>query len=259
MSEKGISFVIKIVLIVLAVVVLGVLISQYGSTQQTSSSSASSTGASAAAAAAITATSAASSTAAAKRYESAGASCGFQPMEPFLNSAAPYVDAESSRFVEAVNNVHTTVKAPVVSHKPAIATTDDNNAEVAPSSSYDTQCDSWKSVNFESEDFPSNVPTSASATVCDKAITKVEDLLPKDAENSKWAQVNPMGKGDVKDQNYLTAGYYMGVNTVGQTLRNPNLQLRSDPYIPKQENISIWNIGTIDYDDSRRYFEIGCV
>ena len=85
---------------------------------------------------------------------------------------------------------------------------------------------------------------------------KVEDLLPKDAANSKWAQVNPAGQGDVDGQNFLTAGYLQGVNTVGSTLKNANKQLRSDPPI-ERVNIGPWNQTTIEYDSSRKYFEIG--
>lgn len=83
-----------------------------------------------------------------------------------------------------------------------------------------------------------------------------EDLLPKDAANSKWAQMNPAGQGDVRDQNFLTAGYHIGINTVGQTLRNANYQLRSDPPNP-QMPVSPWNISTIEPDLNRRPLEIG--
>lgn len=83
-----------------------------------------------------------------------------------------------------------------------------------------------------------------------------EDLLPKDAANSRWAQMNPAGQGDVKDQNFLTAGYHIGVNTVGQSLRNANLQLRSEPINP-QVPVSPWNISTIEPDMNRRPLEIG--
>ena len=83
-----------------------------------------------------------------------------------------------------------------------------------------------------------------------------DDLLPKDAANSKWAQVNPAGQGDVKDQNFLTAGYLVGINTVGSSLRNANLQLRSDPPNP-QMNVSPWNQTTIEPDLNHRPLEIG--
>lgn len=83
-----------------------------------------------------------------------------------------------------------------------------------------------------------------------------EDLLPTDAANSKWAKMNPMGQGDVKDQNFLTAGYHIGVNTQGQSLRNANYQLRSEPVNP-QEPVSPWNIATIEPDVNRKPLEIG--
>jgi hypothetical protein len=83
-----------------------------------------------------------------------------------------------------------------------------------------------------------------------------EDLLPKDAANSKWAQANPAGQGDVKDQNFLTAGYLIGINTIGQSLRNANLQLRSEPPNP-QLKVSPWQQSTIEPDVNRRPMELG--
>lgn len=82
-----------------------------------------------------------------------------------------------------------------------------------------------------------------------------EDLLPSDP-NSTWAQVNPAGQGEVGAQNFLTAGYHVGVNTVGQTLRNANQSLRSDPPNP-QAKVSPWNQTTIEPDSNRRGLEIG--
>lgn len=81
-----------------------------------------------------------------------------------------------------------------------------------------------------------------------------EDLLPRDAANSKWAQVNPAGQGDVSNQNFLTAGWAVGINTVGSTLRNANLQLRSEPPNPR----GAWPImnSTIEPDLLRRPLEI---
>ena len=63
-------------------------------------------------------------------------------------------------------------------------------------------------------------------------------------------------QGDVRDQNFLTAGYHVGINTVGQTRRNANYQLRSDPPNPQQP-VSPWNISTIEPDLNRRPLEIG--
>lgn len=82
-----------------------------------------------------------------------------------------------------------------------------------------------------------------------------EELLPQD-NSSLWAQVNPSGVGSLKDRSFLQAGYNIGINTVGQTLRNANLQLRSEPPCP-QVSVSPWMNSTIDSDVSRKPFEIG--
>jgi len=92
-----------------------------------------------------------------------------------------------------------------------------------------------------SECYPKNVLSSA-------------DLLPADA-NSLYAQVNPSGQGSLADQNFLTAGFHIGINTVGQTLRNANRQLRSEPLNP-QVKVSPWLQTTIEPDINRRPLEI---
>ena len=92
-----------------------------------------------------------------------------------------------------------------------------------------------------------------------KERVSADELLPKDAANSKWAQVNPAGQGELMNQNFLQPEARFGVDTVGQSLRNPNMQLRSDPPIPKIEGVSPWMNSTIDYDSNRRFFEIGSI
>jgi len=82
-----------------------------------------------------------------------------------------------------------------------------------------------------------------------------DELLPQD-NSSLWAQVNPSGEGSLKDRNFLQSGYHIGINTVGQTLRNANLQLRSEPPCP-QVKVSPWLQATIEPDVSRKPFEIG--
>jgi hypothetical protein len=82
-----------------------------------------------------------------------------------------------------------------------------------------------------------------------------QDLLPQD-KSSTWAQVNPEGQGSLANQNFLQSGYHIGINTVGQTLRNANLQLRSEPPAP-QVQVSPWMQTTIEPDVSRRPMEIG--
>jgi hypothetical protein len=81
------------------------------------------------------------------------------------------------------------------------------------------------------------------------------ELLPKDM-NSIWAEQNPMGPGSLKGKNFLSAGALIGVNTVGQSLRNANLQIRSEPPNP-QVPVSIFNQSTISPDISHRPLEVG--
>jgi hypothetical protein len=76
------------------------------------------------------------------------------------------------------------------------------------------------------------------------------ELLPNDP-NSQWAQINPTGAGSVQNKNFLSAGALVGVNTVGQSLRNANYQLRAEPPNP-QGSPSIWLNSTIEPDLSRR-------
>ena len=84
------------------------------------------------------------------------------------------------------------------------------------------------------------------------------DLLPK--EDSQAIQdfnvAKPVGEGILKGVNLLDAGYHVGVNSVGQSLRNANQQLRSEPPNP-QMKVSPWLQTTIDPDVNRKAFEIG--
>jgi hypothetical protein len=87
-------------------------------------------------------------------------------------------------------------------------------------------------------------------------VVNPSELLPKD-ENSEWARLNPMGQGDLNDVNMLSAGYHIGINSVSSSLRNANLQIRSEPPNP-QHQVSPWNNSTIQPDINRRPLEIGC-
>jgi hypothetical protein len=80
------------------------------------------------------------------------------------------------------------------------------------------------------------------------------DLLPND-KNSEWANINP-ASNDLKNLNLLNPNQLIGINTVGSSLRNANLQIRSEPAIPKV-NVGPWNSSTIESDTFRRPLEIG--
>ena len=81
------------------------------------------------------------------------------------------------------------------------------------------------------------------------------DLLPVD-QNSQWASLNPVNQGNPMTPDLLQAGYHIGLDTIGQTMKNPNLQLRSDPYIPKAA-VGPWNQSTYEPDLMRVPLEVG--
>ena len=80
------------------------------------------------------------------------------------------------------------------------------------------------------------------------------ELLPANEATTQFAQLVP-NNGQNKG-NFLTAGYHVGINTVGQTLRNANRGLRSDPPNP-QVKVSPWLQTTIEPDSNRKPLEIG--
>ena len=90
----------------------------------------------------------------------------------------------------------------------------------------------------------------------DKSLTAA-DLLPSDesAEISEFNQNYPIGEGILKGINFLSSGYSLGVNTVGQSLKNANRQLRSEPPNP-QVSVSPWMNSSIGPDLLRRPLEV---
>ena len=78
------------------------------------------------------------------------------------------------------------------------------------------------------------------------------DLLPK--TNNSW------GSSSQSVQipgNLLSPTYLAGIDTINGSLRNPNLQIRSEPPNPVT-NVSIWNQSTITPDYIRPPLEINC-
>ena len=80
------------------------------------------------------------------------------------------------------------------------------------------------------------------------------DLLPND-KNSEWANINP-ASNDLKNLNLLNHNQLIGINTVGSSLRNANLQLRSEIPNP-QDAVGPWMISTIEPDLRQNTLEIG--
>ena len=76
-----------------------------------------------------------------------------------------------------------------------------------------------------------------------------QDLLP--GANTLFSEVNPSGVGDLVGKNLLNAGFHIGVNTQGCSMRNANRGLRSEPPNP-QVQVSPWLQTTICPDLHRK-------
>jgi hypothetical protein len=82
------------------------------------------------------------------------------------------------------------------------------------------------------------------------------DLLPKPSGGmtggENWSEFAP--KDALKNQNFLDATKFIGVNTQGSSLRNANYDLRSSMPIPKSD-VGPWSGSSIDPDLMRRPLE----
>ena len=72
-----------------------------------------------------------------------------------------------------------------------------------------------------------------------------EDVNPTDLLPKNGTAHDSLVPNQVNNDQLLKAGHHCGVNTVGSSLRNPNLQLRAEPSIPKG-NPSPWMQSTMD-------------
>ena len=82
-------------------------------------------------------------------------------------------------------------------------------------------------------------------------------LLPNDA-NSQWSDLNPTSNTDgIMIPDMLVAGAQYGI--LGPTMKNANLQLRSDPRIEKNDQLSPWGISSYDEKNNNPQvcFELG--
>jgi len=129
---------------------------------------------------------------------------------------------------------------------------DDQDAQVSgrPQPSEEESNELYRTVDFSTQKLPSDCFPKDRLTA--------EDLLPKDAANLKWSQQSPSGQASLADVNLLSAGYNVGISTIAGSLRNANLQLRSEPPNPQIAGISPWMQSTITGEGGlRRPLEIG--
>lgn len=85
------------------------------------------------------------------------------------------------------------------------------------------------------------------------------DLLPVYDDANSFAKENPVSKL-LQEQNFLQAGYHMGINTIVSSNKIPYLDLRSAPPVAKGET-GPWNQSSYEQPAgaNRRFLEIGSV
>ena len=162
----------------------------------------------------------------------------------YYNSKQSTIKTETERFFQDSSIKE---RSPLERRSPLLNPRNNDKEDVVQPSEEVTNSD-FRAVDYSESKLPSDCFPRDRLTA--------EDLLPSDAANTTWAQVNPAGQGDVSNQNFLTAGWHVGINTVSGTLRNANLQVRSEPPNPRG---SPWPImqSTIEPDLIRKPLEIG--
>lgn len=96
-------------------------------------------------------------------------------------------------------------------------------------------------------------PHSAGGTMALPAGGELQpsELVPSSGLGTAWASTNPSGLGDMKSQNFLSSGYLIGVNTVGQSKRNATHDIRVEYPNPRQA-VSPWSNSVIEGPDMYR-------
>ena len=103
------------------------------------------------------------------------------------------------------------------------------------------------------------VPSTDHANCYTRDGLNPSDLLPKASpEAAQFLASNPPSAGNPDNRNLLQAGHHIGTDTVCQSNKNPNLQLRSDPPISRAGVQPIFNASTIPFvQNNRRVLEVG--
>ena len=137
------------------------------------------------------------------------------------------------------------------------------NGHPAPINGQPTQVDTGVTASEElgHNSHPAQVVPSENRTPSScfpQKILTANELLPHDdsAAISDFNQDYPIGEGVKRGIEFLNSGYHIGVDTVGQSLRNANRQIRGEPPNP-QVSVSPWLNSTIGPDLERRSLDGG--
>jgi hypothetical protein len=79
-----------------------------------------------------------------------------------------------------------------------------------------------------------------SSTLPNRVATNPNDLLPSNT-SANWGNLYPVqNDGGVYVPSLTEPSFQIGINSISSTLKNPSLDLRSEPIIPKQQ-VGPWN------------------
>lgn len=128
----------------------------------------------------------------------------------------------------------------------------------------DLKLSGMQTMNTPQVNNTNNNPASVSQPVNDvlsqgslsqQDVTDPSELLPSNSNG--WNGLNPNPTPGLENVSLLTSPDRNSINTVSSSLRNANLQLRSDPPNPRGNTNCPWNNSTIEGDTFRRPLEIG--
>tara|TARA_B110001450_G_scaffold244423_1_gene256553 strand:+ start:167 stop:859 length:693 start_codon:yes stop_codon:yes gene_type:complete len=125
----------------------------------------------------------------------------------------------------------------------------ENNTTLQPSSDPTGYSDSGDYADVSASVPQSENNPQVALKTCDLNKISPEELLP--SRNTDFNNANPSVPNNLENKNFLEAGAHLGIDTVGQSLRNASHDLRSELPNP-QNNVSPWMNTTIQPDPSRR-------
>ena len=121
-------------------------------------------------------------------------------------------------------------------------------------SSVQASAPAGQNSDFASASGMSTTQQSMPSNCTRQTVNDPKELLPVQSAGNAFSSLNPEGSGDLQGVNLLKAGQHIGM--VGQSLRNANLQVRSEPANP-QLNVGPWQNTTIEPDTMRVPLELG--
>lgn len=107
------------------------------------------------------------------------------------------------------------------------------------------------------QDLSSNKPEFMGSEI--QFPTTGQDILPMDLlpKSTVAGEFDEQPTADLAARNYLVTSANFGINTQSGTNKNANRQLRSQPFIPTNLNVSPWNVSSYTPNLYEKNFNIG--